>query len=170
MRLATAAVFLLVAGGLLDISAQTRQSGKWKTFRNRAGWSIRYPKGWSVASCHQCDDPGDDNAFVAISDPRKDGMIMIDHFVDKPADQGIEQWLGDLKRTVNLNERVSEESVILDGEKALRVITRNLDATENETVYVVHDSKTFGIMIDRNSNLELSRRIVSTFHFEKRPR
>ena len=60
---------------------------KWKTFANRAGWSIKYPRDWRVSSCMECPDPTDPDVFVSFYNPSTKGLIMIEHLIDKPADQ-----------------------------------------------------------------------------------
>lgn len=139
---------------------------KWKLFASRAGWSIRYPRQWKVSSCHSCTDLTDPNAFVAIENPKADEIVMIDRLVDKPSDQGLEEWLKDVKLTTNLNPKVSEVWITLGNERALMVITRNPDSTECENYYVVHGSKTFAIQIDRNSaTYPVYKRMLNTFKF-----
>ncbi len=38
-------------------SDQTIDVSRWKTFANKAGWAIKYPRDWQVGSCRQCADP-----------------------------------------------------------------------------------------------------------------
>src|ERR1017187_3756547 len=65
----------------------------WRTFANRAGWSIRYPRGWQVGSCNQCSDPSDPDVFVTLYDPATKTLIMVEHLIDKPNDQTVDHWL-----------------------------------------------------------------------------
>ena len=46
---------------------------------------------------------------------------------------------------------ISEEWIVLDHRKALRVINGNLDATSSENIYVLYGQRTFAIRTDRNS-------------------
>src|SRR5581483_10520244 len=115
----------------------------WMTFTSRAGWSIKYPPGWQVGSCNSCLDPSDPNVFVTFFDPSTNGMLMIQHLKDKPADQSVEAWLNDVKQVVVANPRMSEQWISLDGVRALKVKTRNPDSTESENIYAVDGSRTF---------------------------
>jgi len=150
-------------------SGQATDVSQWKTFANRAGWSIKYPRDWQVSSCRSCTDPTDPDVFVSLYNAATKQLIMIEHLIDKPADQSVEQWLNDIKVTTNLNPRVSEEWISLDGTRALKVINRNRDSTESENIYVVHGSKTFAIHADRNTpSYQLYRQMLSTFRFTGR--
>jgi len=161
----------VVSCTLLSMAAASQSDkaddvSRWKAFTNRAGWSIKYPRNWKVYSCHSCPDPTAPNVFVAFENPKTDEIVMVDQFIDRPADQGIEQWLNDIKTTTNLNPKVSEEWVTFGQERALKVVTRNQDSTECETFYVVHGSKTFAVRIDRGTpSYHLYQLMLSTFRF-----
>jgi hypothetical protein len=88
---------------------------KWRTFTNRAGWSVKYPGDWQIGSCVQCSDPTDPNVFVSLSSPATKALIMVDHLADKPRDQTVDEWLNDIKATANLSPRIREEWIQLDG-------------------------------------------------------
>jgi hypothetical protein len=163
---------VFVVNCTLLIVAATAQSDKaddvsrWKTFFNRAGWSIKYPRNWKVNNCHSCPDPTAPNVFVFFDNPKTDESVMVDQFVDKPGGQGAEQWLKETSVTTNLNPQVGTEWMNLAGERALKVITRNRDSKECDTYYVTHASKTFAIRIDRNTpSYQLYIRMLSTFKF-----
>jgi hypothetical protein len=107
----------LICGALLAVAwnadgatafSQNATTG-WKTFANRAGWKISYPSSWRVQSCTQCKDPTDPDVFVSFSSPSTKLMIMIEHLIDKPSDQTVEQWLNDVKKTTVLAPEVSEQ-------------------------------------------------------------
>jgi hypothetical protein len=122
-----------------------------------------------VSSCRGCPDPTDANVFVSFYNSATKELIMIEHLIDKPADQSVEQWLNWISTGQNLNPRVSEEWIILDGTRVLKVINRNSDSTESENIYLVHDSKTFSIQAARNTqSYALYQRMLSTFKFTKR--
>jgi hypothetical protein len=119
--------------------AQTVDVSRWVTFANRAGWSIKHPANWIVGSCVQCSDPTDPNVFVTISNPSTKELIMIERLVDKPGNQTVEQWLNDVKVSTDLNPIISQEWISLNGTRALKVIS------SNESIYLVHDLKTFAV-------------------------
>ena len=166
MKDAPAAV---IAYAFLSIAAAVGQGddvSQWKSFSNRAGWTIKHPRNWHVSSCRSCPDATDPSVFVALEDPKIDALIMIEHLIDKPADKSVEQWLNDISRGQNVNPRVSEEWISLNGARALKVINRNRDLTESENLYLLSGSKTFTIHADRiTSSYQLEQRILSTFKF-----
>ena len=149
-------------------SGKTADVSQWKTFTNRAGWTIKHPSHWQVGSCRQCSDPTDpDVGFVTLYNPSRKELIMIEHLIDKPHDQTVEQWLQ--KMTMDLNPFISEEWISLNGTRALKVISRNADSTESENIYVVHGSKTFAIQAQRNMpSYPLYQRMLSTLRFTSR--
>jgi hypothetical protein len=148
---------------------QTADVSRWKTFANRAGWAIKHPSNWQVGSCRQCSDPSDPNVFVTLYNPSTKELITVEHLIDKPSGQTVEQWLNDVKVTTVLNPFVSEEWITLDGTRALKVISRNVDSTESENIYVVHGSKTFAIRAGRKTaSYPLYQRMLSTLRFTSR--
>lgn len=163
VAIATSVLFSVTAVAQADKAGDV---SRWKTFSNRAGWSIKYPRHWKVYSCHSCLDPMAPNVFVTFDNPQTDEIVTVDQFVDKPDGQGAEQWLEGISVTTNLNPQVGVEWVNLAGARALKVVTRNQDSTECDSFYVVHASKTFAIRIDRNtSSYQLYKRMLSTFKF-----
>jgi len=164
----TGCAFLAVAWNVhgQTASVEAPDVSRWKTFTNRAGWSIKYPRDWQVSSCRSCTDPTDPNVFVSLYNTTTKQVIMIEPLIDKPADQSVEQWLNATQATTNVNPRVNEEWISLDGSRALKVINSNRDSTESENIYVVHGSKTFAIRADRNvPSYQLYRQMLSTFRF-----
>ena len=147
---------------------QNADVSRWRTFANRAGWTIKHPSSWQVNSCRQCPDPTDPNVFVTLYNPSTKEHIMIAHLIDKPPDQTVEQWLHDVKMMVFI-PLVSEEWIFLNGTRALKVINRRADSTEIEYIYIVHGSKTFAISTNRNTpSYPLYQRMLSTLRFTSR--
>ncbi len=145
---------------------QASDSSQWKLFANRAGWTIRHPDNWQVGSCHQCSDPTDPNVFVTLYNPLTKDLIMIEHLIDKPADQSIDQWLNHVSAVTDPNPRVSKEWITLDGVRALKVVNHYSDSTEGENIYIVHGSDTFAIGTNRNmQSYRLYQQMLATFRF-----
>ena len=166
------AVLVAIVGLLALDSASSAPGGdspknaKWRTFVNRAGWRISYPPGWQIGSCTQCLDPPAPNVFVTFSDPSTKTLVMIEHLIDKPADQGAEEWLRNVSRTTVLNPKISEEWIILDHRRALKVLNLNSDSTRGEHIYVLCGQKTFAIRSDQNTpSYATYQRMLSTFKF-----
>jgi hypothetical protein len=137
LSLAGSALFsLCLIAQPISPAAQTGDVSHWKTFANRAGWAIKHPGNWQVDSCRQCSDPTDPNVFVTLFDPATKELIIVEHLIDKPSDQTVEQWLNDVKVTTVLNPIVSEEWISLNGTPALKVINRNADSSESENIYI----------------------------------
>jgi hypothetical protein len=102
--------------GLVVIASQGPQKAErtlaWKTFTNRAGWSVQYPSNWTVGSCHSCSDPAAGDVFVTFWNPhRATDSVMIEHLAPKPAYKSASQWLQEMKR--NPNVQTGEESLSL---------------------------------------------------------
>src|SRR5262245_47332201 len=113
---------------------------EWKTFSNRAGWSMNYPANWTVASCHSCSDPTAPDVYVDFFPPknRETGFVMVEHLASQPSTMTVNQWLMELKRTANQNHQLAEESYMLNGMPALRVRYYNSSdrGHQMEAVYV----------------------------------
>jgi hypothetical protein len=163
--------------GMVVIAVQppqkTEQTPAWKTFTNRAGWSIQYPTNWTIGSCHSCSDPAAENVFVTFFDPhRATDYLMIEHLISKPADKSDSQWLQEMSK--NPNARTSEEALLIDGMPALRVRYKHPTGREFEMIYVVRDSDTFEITISEDKAGEriqdmsiypIYQHMLSTFKF-----
>jgi hypothetical protein len=161
---------LLLAYSVWSVTLIAQPPGKsdsrWKTFANRAGWTIKHPANWRIGSCTNCSDPADPWVYVTLYNATSDELIMIEHLADKPADRSVEQWLNDVKASTNLNPRVREEWITFSGLRALRVINGSPDSTESENLYFVHDSQTFAIRTQHDgSSRPLVQRILSSFRF-----
>jgi hypothetical protein len=138
---------LFVVAALFAIALSAEPS--WKTFSNRAGWSMNYPGDWTVASCRSCSDPTAPEVYVDFFPPKKReaGFVMGEHLADKPSTTTANEWLNDLKKTANQNPPLTEERFTLNGMPALRVRYRNPSdgGLETEAVYVVSRGQTFSI-------------------------
>jgi len=170
------ALLMTFATVVMPAASQTpAQNPAWKTFTNRAGWSIQYPANWRVGSCHSCTDPAEGNVFVTFSNPdRATDSVMIEHLRAKPADKDASQWLQELGKR---NTRTGTEELLIDGMPALKVRNRNLTGRESESVYVIRDSATFEITIyDDNvgeriqdmSIYPIYQHMLSTFRFTQK--
>lgn len=71
---------------------------------------------------------------------------MVSPLADQPAGVGVEAWLRDLSRAVNLTPLVRVEWTVLGGVKALRVVHGGLDFVESECVCVVRGGKSFEVL------------------------
>jgi hypothetical protein len=173
MKLITLVLGMVVIAAQAPLKAE--QALAWKTFTNRAGWSVQYPAGWTVGSCHSCPDPAADNGYVTFWDPhRATDSVMISHLAPKPADKTASQWLQEMS---NSNSGTSEEAVLIDGVPALKVRTRNRTGRESEAVYVIRNSDTFEIEIyddnvgERIQDLSIYpiyQHMLSTFRFTRK--
>src|SRR5437588_12565835 len=133
---------------------------------SRSGLTIKYPRNWSVTTCHQCEDPRAPGVFVAFLNPSTHEIVMIEPLADKPAQTPIDDWLSEVNRSVNASPEAKSEWVVLGREKALKAIHRHPDLSESETLYVVHHSKTFAIQADRHSPpYSTYQRLLSTFRY-----
>jgi photosystem II reaction center protein PsbP len=157
-------------------SSQAEQARNWKTFSNRAGWSIRYPPDWTISSCRNCSDPTAPDVFVSFFPAQQaDGTVMIEHLASKPKTADTDSWVADVKRTANLNPIVNEEKLSLNGLPALKVRYRTASGTEMQEVYVVSGTSTFSIafsgdkpgtnVLENFKNYPIYLRMVATFKF-----
>jgi hypothetical protein len=170
---------LLVICGLLPIVLTARP--KWKTFSNRAGWSIAYPADWSIGSCRSCLDPTAPDVYVDFFPPNKRGAgssVMVQHLSDQPSNVTLDRWFAEIKRTANQNAQVSEERVSLDGRAALKVRYRNPNngGYGMEAVYVVAHGQTFSIdfsgeaggpALEPLENYKIYLDMVKSFRFKR---
>jgi hypothetical protein len=155
-------------------SNQKTASG-WKTFSNRAGWSIDYPPDWRVSSCKNCSDPADPNVFVDFFPPDSDqGWLMIDHLMDKPKSMSVDGWFKKMEQMANPNPIIHETKLTLDHVPALSVEYRNSSngGYETNVVYVISGLQTFSISFTANKpgvrleslrNYPIFRQMLSTF-------
>jgi hypothetical protein len=154
-------VFFLLLSGL----AKSKES-TWKSFSNRAGWTINYPSNWTVSSCKSCPDPSAPDVFVNFSHPKDGtfGEVMVESLASKPPEMSGDAWLSELKQSANQNSRISEERLTLDGLPALRVRYRNPSQKgyESESVYVASPSRTFVIEFD---SVEMGRSVETSANY-----
>jgi len=129
--------------------AEALKKPVWKVFSNRAGWSVKYPADWKIASCHSCSDPTAPDVYVDFFPPETSdsGWVMISHLGNKPPNATLDAWFSDIKQRANQNPRISEERLTLGDLPALKVRYRNPSGggREMEHVYVVSGSQTFSI-------------------------
>ncbi len=137
----------------------------WTTFKNRGGWSIDYPHGWAVSSCHVCRDPAAPGISVSFTGPRDDDFVMVEPLADKPAAQTAAQWLNEIAATANLNTIVEKHPASLDGHFALVVRYRFADGTPWDEIYVADGNRTFqiGPLPTQAPSLPVLRHMVATF-------
>ena len=141
-------------------------TGKWKTFFNKAGWRIKYPESWQIESCAQCTNPTDPNVLVSFYNPATQDRIMVEPLADKPANQTVDQWLEDVSRGSILSPRVSEQWITLNSTRALRVINGDADSAQTQNIYMVNGSRTFAIRTAwQTDSQQLLQQIILTFRF-----
>jgi hypothetical protein len=93
---------------------------------------------------------------------------MIEPLADQPAGKTIEQWLEDVGSTTVLVPMVSQEWIVIDGIRSLKVINGARGAQQSENIYLVRGAKTFAIRSDANLRAHSDvQRIISSFHFSK---
>lgn len=173
-RQGIAAALLLLLGGAGG-TARGQAPRSWKSFSNRAGWSMRYPADWTVGSCRACEDPSAPNVYVEFSPPGSDAgaWVTVDHVEDRPADQTPEAWLRKLARTGAAV--VAERWLTLDSLPALEVRYRAQDSSEFVTTYVVAGTQTFSIelanarpgAVERVPRWATYRRMLSSFRVRR---
>jgi len=138
---------LLVLGVIYVKPQEKLELEGWKAFTNRAGWSIKYSPDWQPSSCTNCHDLTDPNVFVSFFPPKpliNKGWVMLSPLRDMPSDMNIDQWFKELKQ-FPLSQHTKEEKTFLSGLPAFRIVYQTLNNEEGETIYVVHNSKTFEI-------------------------
>ena len=143
-RTMTVLVFIALTGAICTLG---QSAPPWKVFANRAGWSISYPADWHIASCRSCNDPKAADVFVDFFPPRKrtaDGWVMVSRLANKPADTSVDAWLVQVSATANVNKRIHDEPLQVDGLPAIKVRYRQPEG-ETEEVYVVSGSNTFSV-------------------------
>jgi hypothetical protein len=154
-------------------------TSKWKLFSNQAGWTIKYPPDWKIASCHACPDPTEPDVFVNFFPPRdtSSGWVMITPLEDKPPSTTLDAWLNDIKQRANPNPEISEERLTLGDLPALKVRYRNPSdgGREVEDVYVVSGLQTFSISfggqkpgraLEKYGNYTIYVEMVGTFRMK----
>jgi len=143
----------------------------WKTFSNRAGWSIKHPRNQRPFSCRSCPDTTDPDVYVSFFARSSDNGVMVEHLIDKPARKTIDQWMDELIYTANLNSILEKEWITVSNLRALKVRYRNVPTSvEMEVVYVVRGNDTFSITASdiRNASFYgMYRQMLSTFQFHK---
>jgi hypothetical protein len=145
---------------------QPFKGGEVENFRKPGRWTISYPPQWQIGSCHQCSDLTDPNVFVTFFEPSTKAMIMIEPLADKPADKEVEPWLKEVGRDTVLNAQISEQWIVLNHRKALKVINGNQDSTSSENIYLLYGQKTFAIRTSRNTpSYATYQRMLSTLNF-----
>ncbi len=139
-----AALLVLLLGGAVG-TARGQAPTSWKSFSNRAGWSIRYPADWTIGSCRACEDPTAPEVYVEFSPPGSvaRAWVTVDHVEDRPANLTPEAWLRKLARTGAAV--VAERWLTVDSLPALEVRYLAQDSSEFETTYVVAGARTFSI-------------------------
>ncbi|HWZ30814.1 MAG TPA: hypothetical protein VNX18_05755 [Bryobacteraceae bacterium] len=96
---------------------------------------------------------------------------MIEHLIDKPTDQSVDEWLKDVSRSTVLVPVATEEWVSLSGIRALKVRNGDRKSNESENIYVLNGSKTFAIRASDLNNaafLRLYQQVIRTFRFTGR--
>jgi hypothetical protein len=173
--LCTIAIALLLLGSPL-VRAQTE---KWKSFSNRAGWTITYPPDWHIDICKSCPDPKDPEAYVNFVPPaEKDseqGWLKVERLGGRPPGMGIDDWFADIKQSENLiPEEDKDLRITLNDLPALKVRFHNPKDADNEieVVYVLNALQTYSLTFSAtkpNSSVEslknypLYQRMLASF-------
>ena len=156
-----ATAFIGVATAQQSPSRRVGNTAEWRTFTNRAGWSIKYPRSWQTQSYRQCDDPTEPHAYLALLDPSSNEMIMIERLADKPDGKAAEAWLQEVAKDTILTPILGEQWTTLGGSKALKVANER-----GENIYAVDGSLTIAIRYARPA--QAMTLIISTFRFKHR--
>ncbi len=128
------------------------QTEKWKSFSNRAGWSISYPPDWKIDACKSCPDPKDPDAYVDFVPPtEKDseqGWLKVERLGGRPPGMSMDEWFADIKQQENLiPEDDKDLRISLNGLVALKARYHNPKDGNNEieVVYVLHGLQSFSL-------------------------
>lgn len=133
---------------LICVSAMGGSDEHWKAFTSRSGWTIKYPIGWRIASCHSCSNPKAEGMFVDFFPPEKQeagGWVMVSPLACKPANTPADPWLTEVAANANQNPHMSEKRLTLGGNPALTVRYRTSKGSFMDEVYIVSGSHTFSI-------------------------
>lgn len=120
----------------------------WRSFDSRTGWSIQYPSNWKTRSCQSCQDAHAAGVYVDFFPPSNSehgSWVVVEPLAPKPVDTTVSAWLANIAATANLNVRLLEQKLFVDGRPALRVRYRTSDGSCMEAVYVISGSETFSI-------------------------
>jgi hypothetical protein len=157
----------LILAGMVALAFPTDQesgpgSANLRTFTNRAGWSVTYPRNWRQQSCRQCDDATAPDASLFLSNPTGDQTIAIERLADKPIDKSADAWLHDVAKDTVLSPIRREEWITLGDAKALKVVNEG-----SENIYALRGPLTVAIRYERPTREVMQ--VISTFRFV-RPR
>jgi hypothetical protein len=167
-RLGLITLFAACGVNAVPAFAQSTDISQWKSFSNRAGWTIKYPPRWHVTSCDACSDLTDPAVFVYFQQDDSDG-VMINHLVDKPANQDTDSWLMSTSR--DTYPVLNETWISVSGLRALKVVIRTPVGGESENIYLVNGGKTFEIRatnIQNKSFYSLFKQMLTSFRFTQR--
>jgi hypothetical protein len=142
-------IFALLLIGSALARAQTE---KWKSFSNRAGWTISYPPDWRIDICKSCPDPRDPEASVNFVPPaEKDteqGWLKVERLGGRPPGMSIDDWFADIKQSESLiPEEDKDLRITLNDLPALKVRFHNPKDANNEieVVYVLNALQTYSL-------------------------
>jgi hypothetical protein len=102
---------------------------------------------------------------------------MVEHLASKPSGSSVDAWFADISKTANLNPRLNEERITLDGSPALKVRYHTATGDEMEVVYVVFGLETFeihfggqapGIPFEKLGNYATYLKMLGTFRGQRR--
>jgi hypothetical protein len=107
---------------------------------------------------------------VSFSNASDHLCIMIDNLALRPVKTSGEEWLEEVARDTNLGEVLSKRKSTFSGAEALVVVTRALDQSESESVYVAKDRRTVAIRFDhKEPDSSPVRGVVATLEWLKPP-
>lgn len=139
---------LVLATVMACVSPVIAQTGRWRPFTSRTGWTVAYPDDWTTESCHTCSDPTAKGVYVDFFPPHeweKGGWVMVSPLGSRPAGASSDSWLAELSTSANQNPHVSEKRLTVGGHPALMVRYRTSEGTFMDEVYVVSGSRAFSI-------------------------